>query len=277
MNDPQVVALRYRIDHGNTIDYSEAKPLAHEESGFRLRVEDRKVKFELKEDFAKDFATEEQAREALAKYIRAWEFDATLKYGNSDSFRLVFEKAEIIDRNPTPGEVRISGKGEAQFAMASPVILTTVVHEYPSPPSGIALNPDAETMHQRYLGYRGGHELLPSVAYFCLSMLEDPPVQQSSERRKTSSKRKDAAEKFGIDKSVLDKVGHLSTSRGEGEARKRAGTAQPLTPKERHFLERALKAIIRRVAERAHAPDGDLPKISWSDLPSLDCSDRIFQ
>ncbi len=193
MNDPHVVALHYRIDHGDAIDYSEAEPLDREESRFRLRVEDRKVKFELKEHFA----TEEQAREALTKYIRVWEFDATLKYGNSDSFRLVFEKAEIIDRNPTPGEVRISGRLEIKAAVGS-ATLTTVVRKYPSPPSDIALNPDAETMHQRYLGYRGRHELLPSVAYFCLSMLEDPPVQQSSERRKLSPKRKAAAEMFGI-------------------------------------------------------------------------------
>lgn len=264
MNDPHVVALHYRIDHGDTIDYSEAEPLNREESGFRLNVEDRKVKFELKEHFA----TEEQAREAVAEYIRVWEFDATLKYGNPDSFRLVFEKAEIIDRNPTPGEIRISGKLEVQVAMGS-ATLTTVVRKYPSPPSDIALNPDAETMHQRYLGYRGRHELLPSVAYFCLSMLEDPPVQQSAERRKLRSKRKAAAERFGIDERVLNEIGHLSTSRGEGEARKREGTAQPLTPKERHFLDRALKKIIRRVAERAHTPAGDLRKISFSDLPSL--------
>ena len=264
MNDPHVVALHYRIDHGDAFDYSEAEPLDHEESRFRLRVEDRKVKFELKEHFA----TEKQAREALAKYIRVWEFDATLKYGNSDAFRLVFEKAEIIDRNSTPGEVRISGRLEIIAPMGS-ATLTTVVCKYPSPPSDIALNPDAETMHQRYLGYRRGHELLPGVAYFCLSMLEDPPVQQSSKRRKVSSKRKAAAEKFGIDEFVLHEIGHLSTLRGKGEARKRGGTAQPLAPKERHFLDRALKAIIRRVAERVHTPDGDLPKISRSDLPSL--------
>lgn len=100
-------------------------------------------------------------------------------------------------------------------------------------------------------------------------MLEDPPAQQSSERKKLRSKRKAAAERFGIDELVLNEIGHLSTSRGEGEARKREGTAQPMSPNERHFLDRALKAIIRRVAERAHMPDGDLKKISWSDLPLL--------
>ena len=263
MNNPHVVALHYRIDHGDTIDYSEAEPFDREESRFRVRVEDRKVKFELKEHFA----TEKQAREALGEYIRAWEFDATLKYGNSDSFRLVFEKAEITDRNPTPGEFRLSG--QLEIHVTDSVKLTTMVRKYPPPPSDIALNPDAETMHQRFLGYRGRHEFLPSVAYFCLSMLEDPPVQQSSRGGKPRSKRKAAAEKFGIDEGVLNEIGHLSTSRGEGEARKREGTAQPMSPKERHFLDRALKAVIRRVAEQAHTPDGDLPRISWSDLPSL--------
>ena len=39
MNDPHVVALHYRINHGPTIDYSEAETPDREESRFRLTVE----------------------------------------------------------------------------------------------------------------------------------------------------------------------------------------------------------------------------------------------
>ena len=39
MNDPHVVVLHYRINHGPTIDYSEAETLDREESRFRLTVE----------------------------------------------------------------------------------------------------------------------------------------------------------------------------------------------------------------------------------------------
>ena len=105
MNDPHVVTLIYRIEHGDSIDYSQAKPLVVDEPRFRLSVEDMWARFE----FKAHYATAEQARDAIADYIRVWEFDATLKRGNPDSFRLRFEKAEIVDRDPTPGAVRLSG------------------------------------------------------------------------------------------------------------------------------------------------------------------------
>ena len=264
MNDPHVVALNYVVRHNDSIDYSKAVPLRRDEPGFRLTVENKKARFEFKEHHA----SEEQAKDALEKYIRVWQFDAALKYGNPDAFRLVFEKAEIVDRNPTPGEVRLSGKLTVTAALGT-ARLTTEVRNYPSPPSDIILNPDAETMHQRYMGYRAKHEPLQSMAYFCLSMLEDPSPLQSSEERIIRAKRKAAAEKFDIDVSVLAEIGHLSTTRGGADARKREGTARPLIPEERHFLDRAVKAIIRRVAEREYTPRGKLPTISWSDLPPL--------
>ena len=264
MSDPHVVALNYSITHGESIDYSEAKPLSRDEPDFWLKVDNNEVRFK----FKKHYSTEEQARESVAEYIRAWEFDATLRRGNPDSFRLRFENAEIIDRDPTPGEVRLSAT--LAIGATGSVALTLGVPEYPAPPTDITLNADAKTMHQRYMGYRQKHEPLESMAYFCLSMLEDPPLPQSSEERRSSRKRKAAAEKFNIDEAVLMKIGHLSSTRGGASARKREGTDQSLTPKERRFLNAGVKVIIRRVAERQRTPDGDLPVISWSELPSLD-------
>lgn len=263
MNDPHVVALNYRISHNETIDYSEAEPFDRDESGFRLMIENKAVRFELKDHYA----TEEQARKALDAYIRVWEFNATLEYGNPDSFRLVFDKAEIIDRNPTPSAVRLSAKVKVQATGSA--MLTTSVRKYPSPPTDIALNSDVETMYQRYMAYRGKREPLPSMAYFCLSMLEDPPTQQSPNRRKIGNKRKAAAEKFDIDVDVLNEIGRLSSTRGDTDARKREGVSKSLSLKERRFLDRAIREIIRRVAERSNSPDTQLRKISMSCLPAL--------
>lgn len=264
MSDPHVVALNYSITHGDSIDYGKAEPLSRDEPEFRLTVENKRVKFE----FKKHYATAKLARKALAEYTRVWEFDATLKRGDPESLRLKFENAEIIDRNPTPGEVRL-GATTALQASGS-VALTTVVAKYPSPPSDITLNPDAETMHQRFMGYRRKHEPIGGMAYFCLSMLEDPPAQNGSKGQKAGMKRKAAAEKFNIDKSVLNEIGRLSSTRGGANARKRGGTTQSLSAKEHDFLDGAVKAIIRRVAERERTPKGDLARISLSELPSLD-------
>lgn len=263
MNDPHVKALIYRINHGDTIDYSKAGRLEQDEPEFHLTVEDRNARFELKEHFG----TEGQAREAIENYIRYWEFDATLKYGNPESFRLEFVKAEIIDRNPLPGSVRVAGKLEIRGLGLSEMTLS--VSEYPASPTDIALSPEAETMYHRYMGYRQRREPLPGMAYFCLSMLEDPPAGNSRER-KIGNKRKVAAKKYRIDEGVLNKIGELSSKRGEVDARKREGTDLPLSSAERSFLDRAVKAIIRRVAEWEHAPGDNLPELSWSDLPPLD-------
>jgi len=72
MDDPRAVALIYRIEHSDSIDYSHAKPLDVEDSRCRLRVDDRRARFE----FKVHHGTEERARGEIADYIRVWEFDA---------------------------------------------------------------------------------------------------------------------------------------------------------------------------------------------------------
>ena len=252
MNDPHVVALIYRVDHGNSIDYSKAAPLNHDEPGFRLTVEDNRARL----DFKEHYATVEQARESLAEYIRLWEFRAQLEHG-PNSFRLEFDKPEVIDRNPTQGEVSISAHFRAGKATGS-AKLTIVASDYPQPPAKMALNPDVETMHHRYMGYRQGREPLPALAYFCLTVLE----QAAGERKK-------AADTYQIQRKVLDNIGKFTSTRSGPDARKYKRVATELSSQERNFLGSAVRAIIRRMAEKHFAPDGDLPILSLSDLPSL--------
>ena len=252
MNDPHVIALNYRINHGDTIDYSEAESLDRDESGFILTVDDKKVRFEFKEHYA----TVEQARDSLVEYIRLWEFDATLRYSNPDSFRLEFVKAEVVDRNPASDAVRLSAKIEIR-GMGS-AKLTTSVRKYPLPPSGIALNSDIETMHQRYLRCCQDREPLATMAYFCLTVI-----------KKNAGRRDNAASKYKISRNLLDRIACLSTKKGGSEARKAKGLATELSPQERHFLQRATKLIIRRLAEMQYCPDRQLRQISLSDLPPL--------
>ena len=131
MNDPHVAALLYHVEHGESVSYEEAEPLVCDKSpAFRLAVKDKQVRFELKEHHA----TEENAREAIEEYIRAWEFHACLENG-PDSFRLKFRKAEIVDRNPTPGVLHIRGSltGEASKISGK---LVLGFRNFPSPPVG---------------------------------------------------------------------------------------------------------------------------------------------
>ena len=253
MNDPHVVALVYRIKHDDSIDYKDAEPFCHDEQAFRLEAADGVARFEMH----RHFPTIEAADESLTEYLRAWEFDAQLRHG-PDTFRLIFDRqnSEIIDRNPTPGYVlarplvAIARLGRAQVLVKP----TT----YPEPPSDITLNLDAETMHYRYMGYRKGREPLASMANFCLTFLE-------YSTGKESKKRPASAKKYGIAKGVLSKIGELADTKGGKEARKRKGVEEDFSAKERKFLEQAVKAIVRRMAE-SPPPSGTLTIISMSDL-----------
>ena len=259
MNDPHVVALIYHIEHDNSVDYERAKPLAQEESAFHLEVEDMEVRLELKNHYAK----ESDARKSIEEYIRTWEFNACLNNG-PNSFKLRFDKAEIEDRNPTPGVVNISGTITSGVPTLSGS-LTRGLPNYPSPPSGLTISPDVQTMYDRYMNHLRGHESLLSMTYFCLTILED-----TAKRHCTGQKREAASRYYQIEKEILDKIGDLSSNKGGRlEARKNEGVNQDLTSEERTFLNQAIRKIIYRVAEKAYNQNVALKEIPLSDLPSL--------
>ena len=260
MNDPHVAALVYKIEHGPSVDYSEAEPLDREETDFHVQIANEEVRFEFKEHYA----TEDAARKAIKEYIRAWEFDAGLQ-GGPNYFKLKFNHAKIEDRNPTPGVESVG----LHLRAGMPTLTIGVVclsRCYPPPPSGVQITADVQTLYDRYMGYCQDREPLAAMAYFCLTVLEEsaaPPPQKASTNRKPSPKRKAAAEKYGIEVEVLKKIGSLTSEKG---ARKASGT-DDLTAQEARFLKEAIKEVVHRAAELAHTPDGDLPKISLSDLP----------
>ena len=105
MNDPHVVALFYNVKHSSSVDSSEMEPLKHEEEKFTITIENDKACFTMKADYA----TEEEAREAVKEYIQVWEIHAALQRG-PNAFTLEFSHSEIEDRKPTPaapGELAI--------------------------------------------------------------------------------------------------------------------------------------------------------------------------
>ncbi len=265
MNDQHVEALIYRIEHDDSVDYSHAIPASWDEGGFRVSVGDLQVRF----DFQEHHATVEEAEKAIAEYIRAWEFRAQLEHG-PEGFSLRFARPVVVDRNPHP-TVGNTIQASAVFRggraiMGATVSVTAIPDSYPNPPEGVVPSPDAESMHRRYMGYRLNREPLPSMAYFCLSVLEGT---QERSRRRVSPKRKAAAQRLNVDENVLAEIGHLSSASGGAEARKREGIDKPLGSLERRFLEAAIKRLILRVAERSATPEGDLEQIQLSDLPPL--------
>ena len=236
-----MTSLIYRIECENWVDYNQAISFEREEPGFRVKVEDAKVRIELKERYP----TIDEAQRAVEQYIQAWNVSSCCTLG-PNYFRLEFEKA-IYEPGPQPVRLR----AELQ---ASGLSNRT---NYPKPPSNIVITPDVESMYQRYMGYHTGREPLPGMAYFCLTVLQ-----------MAGGGRKQAAEKYQIDIDVLNKVGELTSTRSGVDARK-ASSATELTDEERFFLEETVKRMILRAAEKACNPESDLEKISLSVLPPI--------
>ena len=255
MNDPRVVALHYRIEHENSVDYSKAEPVDHEEEGFRIRIEEGRVCFVMKDDHP----TVDSAMEVVNSYISNWELDDALT-SKPNEFKLKFVKPEIVDRKPTPGEHKVSADPVFwEFSTSVPTV--TKGRPYPKPPVGLSLrrNDDVLLMLGRYEDLCNDRDKPTNVAYFCLTVVQE-----------LAGGRTNATNKFGIEKKVLDKVGELTATKGgRALARKTEGINQELTPGETRFLECAVKVFIRRVAEEAQSPGGPFREITIKDFPEV--------
>ena len=249
MNDPHVVALEYRIEHGpDVIDWSRATPLDKDEDCFRVRAENGRVRFEIKEHYASEAA----ARSAVeAHYIPNWEFVAGLARG-PNAFTLCFDRSEIVDRNPPPGPPPLSAHARTGGITSSANLAPPTPPAFPETPHvAIKRNPDIDSMYQRYLGHLEGREPLSGMAYFCFTVLQ-----------RMGGGRTDAARHFGVSNNVLDRIRTLSAYKGGANARKEDGRRAPYTPEEERFLRSAIRTLIHRAAEVACGPNPRRRKIT---------------
>ncbi len=256
MNDPHVVALVYKIKNRRSIDYRGEELLNDDEKDFFIHVKDDQVRFAMKTHYA----NVEEAREAVREYIERWEFDFALEKGPG-KFSLEFDIPEIVDRNPSPGVIEFIGSGGIGTAA-----LSIIRKHYPPPPRrDFKITYDVKSMYERFIGYHSDREPLPSMTYFCLTMLE----KSAGVLHKRAARRQAVAKKFRIEQAVLDKIGDLSSEKGGQQGRKANAIAHDLTSSETRFLEKAMVVMIRRAAEVAHDPDKRRDTIKLSDLPDL--------
>ena len=267
MNDPHVKAIHYFVEHDDSVDYRDVAPLVFEDDLFRVKAEKVQVVMEPKDHYA----TEEEARSAVEGLVRRWEFEAALR-ARSSEFKLLYAGVDVIDRNPPPPPPGVVNLGPVTFRAGVPKVrarLTKGLAKYPAPPSSPAIepdDPDASFMLSRLDLYRQGKEPLAGVANLCLTVLEYSALQAAGGK---GSKRKAAANHYQIAGTVLDRVGMLSARKGGPVARKAEGRGDPFTQEEARFLEAAVAAFVRRSAEKAADPNGNLPVIAMADLLKL--------
>ncbi len=259
MNDPKVVALIYTIEHGKSVSYESAAPLRHYGAPeFYLTVENKIARFE----FKKFYADKDEALDAIEPFIQHWEFEASMRFGPG-TFGLRFKEAEIIDRNPSlPGPRERDARASAVLPglTASASVVFGFPH-YPPPPASGLVDPDDDyvaMMKRRYDQYRLRRAKLPSMAYFCVTVLEEKYGALSA-----------AAKKCGISRKVLETIKRLSSTKGGNDARKAAGVDEEFTRQEKRFLKKAVEEIIIRAALVAFDDRQRHPQITMADLPKL--------
>jgi hypothetical protein len=259
MNDPHVVWLRYRLETTESLGFQDPDPIEGTTDTFDWRLDGGELTLNMKQYFA----SVEEARETVGGFLRSWELDVGLQQGRESVF-FKYIDAEMIDRNPPPPDsqqVIQASVGSVPIGTGTASIHVTR-NDYPPPPAQFAASPDVESLWHRYQGYVEGREPLLAMAHFCLTMLE------SGFR---GNRRLAAAAKYRIHRSVLRKLGELTSQRGdEKTARKGGRPFAPLTPSEENWTQSTIKVIIRRVGEHdARGTAAELPVITMKDLPSL--------
>lgn len=262
MNDPHVEHLRYRLETTETLGFKDPDPIEGTNDIFDWQLEDSELTLNMKQHFA----SEEEAQQAVSDFLRSWELYVNL-YEGREAIHFQYVDAHVIDRNPPPpGSPQVlhakSIRGEGAM-MGTPTIRVQR-NSYPTPPEQFQVSPDVETLWNRYRQYVEGKEQLLSMAYFCLTVLEsDFP----------NNKRAGAARKYGIHVDVLQKLGELTTTRGDERTARKAEPNRnfaPLTGKEEEWIRTAVKSIIRRVGEHnASGSAAGLPEIGMNDLSTL--------
>ncbi|MGE5445137.1 MAG: hypothetical protein ACM3SR_11145 [Ignavibacteriales bacterium] len=210
MNDPHVVAIKYRVVEGDSIEFTDPPDVDIDTPEFRGRLSKGVLTLEPKQHFG----SEAQVRPLADVFIQGWEVAAGLQYGRPD-FRFRFEGSQIEDREPAPG-TRSLHLSE-HMHLSDTLHIKRIYNTYPVPVEEFQVTPEVEVLWDRYCRFVEGREPLLAMAYFCLSFLE-------------RGNRTQAAQHYGIQSDVLSKLGELTSTRGDkATARKLSSSTKPLS------------------------------------------------
>lgn len=250
IDDPHVESLEYRFVSDPTRVYESPSPVEGDAAAFKWRLADGRLTVTMKDHHA----TVPEARAAVDAFVRAWEIDLALKYGHRE-VRFEFDRPKVIDR--ASGTVLLAGV--TATVTTARATLTVTHRKYPEPPIDFAVSPDVETLWNRYEGYTLEREPLPSMAYFCLTLIQT---------RYGNGSRKRAALSLNAQFRVLDMLGKLTDGGAPTIARKFKTSPRELSGRELAWIEAAIKALIRRVGMKA-AGAQLTPRLTMEDLPKL--------
>jgi len=264
MRDPHVESLRYRLKTFATTTYENPPAVKFIRDEFECHLNDGVLICHMREHYP----TVGEAQRVVEDFLHSWEIKTALELGRG-AMKFQFEDSHVIDRNPPPpgsSEFKyVSTSGGVKFTGSVTPIHSITLREYPDPPIDFTVTPDVETLWQRYNNYLDGKEPLPSMANFCLTLVENKAGKKGKK-----GKREYAADLFKIDKPILKMLGNLTANRGDSmTARKipEEGDLIPLSGKEIEWIKAAVKILIRRMGELANIQSAQ--RITMKDLPKI--------
>ena len=239
-----VKRLRYTVITPGNVDYSGATDVKHTTSDFEAVLSSNELNIVVNRA-----VTEEEAIDLVGDFLRTWEMKIGLELRPGEVAFLLSEIEYEGDRK------------SSQFVTLDPAIVVrdNKRNAYVLPPTDLAYPQYVDWMYQRYKGFTEGKEPLASMAYYCLTVIES-----------NAGGRRKAATNLGIEFSVLEKLGELTSTKGDPkEARKKKGPHVGLSTKENTWIIAAAKKIIYRSSEQAANPGVSRKQITMADLPSL--------
>jgi hypothetical protein len=251
-------ALSYRVVWNHDVDYERAPRVQVETNDFDLDLFGRELRATLK----CECSTIEQARTQVEEYLRGWEIVIGISE-HPDAVHFKYESAEVEEVEIDPETRHHVRQGKVHVEVSTS--LTAVPHvsrgKYPLAADPFCVDSVVEALYARYSRYHAGRELLTSMAYFCLTVIE-----------RSAGGRKEAARKYRIAKPVFNRLGTFCSKRGSKEEARKAPNGLAFTPleqRERQWVLVAVSLIIRQAGEVAACPDKPPTEITMQDLPNL--------
>jgi hypothetical protein len=161
MSDPHVQYVCSQLETDTPLRFDHPPSCEHETAEFTLCLADDVLTCTMKAHYA----SADAARAVIDPFIRAWELDVALHWGQR-VMRYVYQKANLIDRDPpppgTPQVIRPTAIESLEVIDPATVVLTQPY--YPAPSRRFIVSVDVETLWRRYEGYMQGGEPLPGMA-----------------------------------------------------------------------------------------------------------------
>jgi hypothetical protein len=248
MSQNKVIELRYRVV-GSGLQFDAPEPLAIDnEFGSFLLVNDV---LRVRPEYGRSL---DEARAATEGFLRAWEFEAELRYG-APTITFEYLDAEGIGVSFQDNEPVVMTSVSPEHADTGES-LVIIMGKYPEPPS-MRLTPEIEEIWNRFrMG--GFTEPLQSCAYYCLTVVE-----------RSAGGRMEAAKKYNIDPLVLRKLGELTSAKGDSRTARKAlrPGSSPLTKTDERWIGYAIKSIVFQMGVVAAGVEPD--RLDLAALPSL--------